>query len=97
MKKVWIGICIGMLSYAYAQELKIPAPVTLPNGWKLTPIGKSLQLGDLPLNLAVSKNSKFIAVTNNGQSVQSIQLIDVKSQKIIDSNIIILNLIQKSS
>jgi YVTN family beta-propeller protein len=88
MKKVWIGICIGMLSYAYAQELKIPAPVTLPNGWKLTPIGKSLQLGDLPLNLAVSKNSKFIAVTNNGQSVQSIQLIDVKSQRIIDSNII---------
>ncbi|MEY3432962.1 MAG: hypothetical protein RL131_898, partial [Bacteroidota bacterium] len=88
MKKVLLAVCLGLWIHAHAQEIKIPEPVTLPNGWKLTPVGKSLQLGDLPLNLAVSKNSKFIAVTNNGQSVQSIQLIDVKSQKIIDSNII---------
>lgn len=28
--------------------------VTLPNGWSLTPIGKSLPLQDLPLNLVAS-------------------------------------------
>ncbi|MBU3743287.1 MAG: hypothetical protein FGM61_01905, partial [Sediminibacterium sp.] len=50
--------------------------VSLPNGWQLTPIGKSLPLGDLPLNLAVSNNKKYIAVTNNGQSTQTIQLLD---------------------
>lgn len=57
----------------------------LPNGWSLTPVGKSLQLGDLPLNIAVSKSKRYIAVTNNGQSTQSLQLIDVKNEKRLDS------------
>lgn len=59
--------------------------VKLPNGWSLTPVGKSLPLGDLPLNMAVSPNEKYLAVTNNGQSVQSIQLFDVKQQKQLDA------------
>jgi YVTN family beta-propeller protein len=62
--------------------------VLLPNGWSLTPVGKSLPLGDLPLNMAVSSSSKWIAVTNNGQSVQSIQLIDARHDKILDSVIV---------
>lgn len=48
-------------------------------------MGKSLPLGDLPLNMAASKTGKFIAVTNNGQSVQSIQLFDAKAQKQLDA------------
>ena len=63
----------------------IPEPIQLVNGWKLSPVGKSFPLGDLPLNLAVSKSSKYMAVTNNGQGIQSIQLIDLKTEKIIDS------------
>jgi len=59
--------------------------ITLPNGWSLTPVGKSLQLGDLPLNIAVSAAKKYIAVTNNGQSTQSLQLIDVKNEVRLDS------------
>ena len=63
----------------------IPEPIQLVNGWKLSPVGKSFPLGDLPLNLSVSKSSKYMAVTNNGQGIQSIQLIDLKTEKIIDS------------
>ena len=59
--------------------------VGLPNGWNLTPIGKSLPLGDLPLNLAVSNNKKYIAVTNNGQSTQTIQLLDANNHKVLHS------------
>ena len=59
--------------------------VHLPNGWSLTPAGKSLPLGDLPLNIAVSASKKYLAVTNNGQSVQSLQLIDAKNEKILYS------------
>ncbi|MHA8092484.1 bifunctional YncE family protein/alkaline phosphatase family protein [Aquirufa regiilacus] len=59
--------------------------VTLPNGWKLSPHGESLALGDLPLHVAVSPNQKYLLVTNNGQSVQSLQLIDVASNQVIDS------------
>ncbi|MEP6700848.1 MAG: hypothetical protein ABJA85_06015, partial [Bacteroidota bacterium] len=62
--------------------------VKLPNGWSLTPAGESLPLGDLPLNIAVSSSQKYIAVTNNGQSVQSVQLIDVKAGKILDNVVV---------
>jgi YVTN family beta-propeller protein len=68
-----------------SQPDKLPEPVQLPNGWGLTPAGKSLPLGDLPLNIAVLSSKKYMAVTNNGQSTQSIQLIDVLQEKILDS------------
>lgn len=58
--------------------------VVLPNGWSLSPAGRSLPLGDLPLNMAVSPSKKYIAVTNNGQSVQSLNLIDVAKGEVID-------------
>ncbi|MBC7827046.1 MAG: bifunctional YncE family protein/alkaline phosphatase family protein [Chitinophagaceae bacterium] len=62
--------------------------VTLPNGWRLSPAGRSLPLGDLPLNIAVSPSKQLIAVTNNGQSVQSIQLIHTKTEKVLDNIVI---------
>jgi YVTN family beta-propeller protein len=57
--------------------------VLLPNGWSLSPAGRSLSLGDLPLNIQISASQKLMAVTNNGQSKQSIQLIDPQSEKIL--------------
>jgi YVTN family beta-propeller protein len=62
--------------------------VSLPNGWKLTPVGKLLPLGDLPLNIAVSPSKKLAAITNNGQSDQMIQLVDIEKEIILDSVII---------
>ncbi|MBO9561665.1 MAG: bifunctional YncE family protein/alkaline phosphatase family protein [Niastella sp.] len=62
--------------------------VRLPNGWHLSPAGTSLPLGDLPLNLALSRSQKWMAATNNGQSVQSIQLINVKKEQVADNVVI---------
>jgi YVTN family beta-propeller protein len=62
--------------------------VRLPNGWHLSPAGTSLPLGDLPLNLALSRSQKWLAATNNGQSVQSIQLINVKKEQVVDNVVI---------
>ncbi len=67
---------------------QLPNQKTLPNGWKVSPVGKSFPLGDLPLNIAVSKSQKRMAVTNNGQSVQSIQLIDPKTEKVLHTVLI---------
>ncbi len=64
------------------------AKLVLPNGWTLSPAGKSLPLGDLPLNIAVSKNQQYFAVTNNGQSTQSIQLFDAKKDVQLDEIVI---------
>jgi len=76
---------LHIFSQPSAKNDPVQNRVTLPNGWSLTPVGKSLQLGDLPLNIAVSPSKKYIAITNNGQSTQSLQLIDVKNEIRLDS------------
>ena len=57
--------------------------VLLPNGWTLTPAGTPVTLGDLPLNAVVSNDGRYVAVTNNGVSTQSIQLIDAKTHVVL--------------
>jgi 6-phosphogluconolactonase (cycloisomerase 2 family) len=57
--------------------------VQLPNGWSLTVAGRSLPLGDLPLNIVVSAKGTYMAVTNNGQSDQSIMLIDPVNERVL--------------
>ncbi len=80
---VLLGVqCFSEQSFAQTNK------VTLPTGWTLSPVGRSLPLGDLPLNIAVSHSKKLMAVTNNGQGVQSIQLIDPISEKLLDSVVI---------
>ena len=69
-------------------QSNLPNAVKLPNGWSLSPAGISFALGDLPLNIAVSPSKTLMAVTNNGQSVQSIQLIDPESEKVLHSLVV---------
>jgi YVTN family beta-propeller protein len=85
---LFILITVGQQSIVTLEEQILKNRVTLPNGWTLTPIGRSLPLGDLPLNLAVSSSRKWIAATNNGQSVQSIQLIDATKERILDNVVV---------
>jgi YVTN family beta-propeller protein len=83
-------VLIGFTSNLQSQTLNEIESyrVTLPNGWQLTPVGKMLPLGDLPLNIALSPSKKLAAVTNNGQSDQTIQLVDIEHEKVLDSIII---------
>ena len=60
------------------------AQILLPNGWALSPAGRSLPLGDLPLNIQISPSNKLLAVTNNGQGIQSIQLFNPKTETLLD-------------
>jgi YVTN family beta-propeller protein len=99
MRKLFIVLLItGIGGYGRAQqpaaerEPKEVMPqfkkILLPNGWSLTPAGRSLPLGDLPLNIASSPSGRYLAVTNNGQSTQTLQLIDALQEKVLDSVII---------
>jgi len=79
-----ISIVFTIISFSQSRA-QLATQVDLPNGWHLTPAGKNLQLGDLPLNIAVSPSKKYMAVTNNGQSTQSIELFSVKEERMLDS------------
>ena len=92
MKKLITAVgCLLLSCTLFAQETTIGADanrVTLPNGWSLSPAGRSLPLGDLPLNMVVNHAGNRIAIANNGQSIQSIQLIDPANEKELDRVII---------
>ena len=47
--------------------------------------GEEYPVRNLPLNIAVSSSKKLIAVTNNGESDQYIQLIDALNYKVLDT------------
>jgi DNA-binding beta-propeller fold protein YncE len=94
MKKKLLFITASILIFAIHANAQTPGKiqqtgqVLLPNGWKLSPAGTYLPLGDLPLNIQLSASGKLLAVTNNGQSTQSIQLIDPVSEKLLDEKIV---------
>src|SRR5258708_4642511 len=86
-----LALVISMASFrGNAQDLSTleSKRVRLPNGWSVTRAGPSLSLGELPLNIAVSRSRKFAAVTNNGQSTKTIQVIDTRTDRQLDSVII---------
>jgi YVTN family beta-propeller protein len=82
---------IALLSFTLALHAQpgdtLPASRTqLPNGWSLTPAGKSLSLSaDLPLNIALSPDGIHAAVTNNGNGRQTIDLINLTEQHVTAS------------
>jgi YVTN family beta-propeller protein len=47
-----------------------------PQGWTVHPTGQQVQLGDRPLGLAASPDGRTLLVSNDGQSVQSLMVID---------------------
>lgn len=83
-------LLIVLFSSSFAQTLTEleKKRVLLPNGWSLTPAGKNLSIGELPLNMALSRSGKYLAITNNGQSTHTIDLIDVEKETRIDSIVI---------
>ncbi len=57
--------------------------VLLPNGWWLSPAGTSIDLGDLPLNAALSPDQRYLAVTHGGMSKPELMLVDLKERKVV--------------
>src|SRR5579863_6912145 len=63
-----------------------PKATLLPNGWSLTPAGQSIPLSsDLPLNMAFSPDGVHLAVTNNGNGRQTIDIINLKRKHLMAS------------
>ena len=85
MKIIMIALLVAVLAPITLLAQTKSKEVLLPNGWTLSPAGRSLPLGDLPLNITVSNSKKLMAVTNNGQGVQSIQLINPVTEMVLDN------------
>ncbi|MCZ8513884.1 glutaminyl-peptide cyclotransferase [Paenibacillus filicis] len=56
-----------------------------PLGWTVTPAGKQLSLGDKPWGGAISPDQQYLVVSNDGEGPQSLQVVDIKQQKVIQT------------
>ncbi|OKH48923.1 hypothetical protein NIES2101_21565 [Calothrix sp. HK-06] len=54
-------------------------------GWFLTPAGKQVGLGDRPYGLAQSPDGKTLLVSNNGQSTQSLMVVDRETGNVVQT------------
>ena len=57
--------------------------VLLPNQWSLRPVGKQVELGDFPINVAVHPDGRFAAVLHCGYSAHEILVVDIPAAKVV--------------
>ena len=74
-----------------AQSAGPPAPLPgamtdgttmLPNGWRIQPAGKHVRVGDMPLNLTQTPDSKYLVVTSNGLAKPSFHIVELATWKV---------------
>ena len=52
----------------------------LPNGWKIAPAGRHLQVGDLPLAMVQSPDGKSLLIATNGYAQPAIAVVDLEHE-----------------
>jgi len=62
-----------------ASDAALAQSSTSAQGWTLTPAGRQIALGDRPLSIASSPDGRTLLVGNDGQSTQSLMVVDRES------------------
>jgi YVTN family beta-propeller protein len=62
---------------------KADGSVLLPNHWSLRPVGKQVELGDLPINVAVHPGGRFAAVLHSGYAAHEILVVDIPAARVV--------------
>jgi YVTN family beta-propeller protein len=57
----------------------------IPVGYRVTPAGTQTNLGDLPLALSLSPDGKTLLVSNDGQGLQSLQVVDAGTSHVLQT------------
>lgn len=73
--------CSGDRQSVRRPGLQADGSILLPNNWSLTPAGEHIQVGDLPLGMALSPDGRHLAVTNNGYADQYVSIIDLETRQ----------------
>ena len=88
-----VGLLAGIAGVALGQsrqEVKKPPAANerpgvergatlLPNGWRIAPAGRHLNVGDLPLAMVESADGRYLIVSNNGYVRPSLTVVDLKN------------------
>src|SRR5262245_22685167 len=76
----WAGAQAAAPRPAAAAKLKEPKVTLLPNGWRISPVGRHFTIGDLPMNIVLTPDGDHVIVTNNGYSQPNLVVYDHTKQ-----------------
>ena len=81
-------LCIMIAAGVPAAD-RAPGPhgsegVTTTN-WTLSPAGIQVAVGDRPLGAALSPDGRYLAVSNDGQGIQSLVLVDTVARQVVQT------------
>jgi YVTN family beta-propeller protein len=54
----------------------------LPNGWRIAPAGRHVQVGDLPLAMVESPDRRAVLVATNGYARPTVAVVDLQNQSV---------------
>src|SRR6202162_4276997 len=81
-----VCLLVGIAAVAGAQkrpEIERPGvergATLLPNGWKIKPAGRHMNVGDLPLAMVESGDGRYLIVTDNGYVQPALTVVDLKN------------------
>jgi hypothetical protein len=81
------GVCLATLGATMASAdpgVKRAGPAddgtaVTPVGFRITPAGRQVRLGSLPLAAALTPDGQSLLISNDGRAVQSLQVLDARS------------------
>jgi YVTN family beta-propeller protein len=92
MKRRLATACLlvtGVAVWAQMRALRVlPGPTArgylLPNGWRLSPAGRQVELGGLPLRLTPVPGEPYLIATSNGYDGHFLAVIDAATERVVD-------------
>lgn len=84
-----LALCVCTAAVALMRGDAPPAPARpgalgggvtlLPNGWKIAPAGRHIQVGDLPLAMLESPDGQSLLVASNGYLPPALEVVDLQN------------------
>lgn len=67
---------------ALMPEEGLTTGIQLPNQWRLTPVGATLDLGDLPVTMVLDPSQRYAAVVHAGFADHEVRLVDTVERRV---------------
>jgi len=81
MKLLALAFSIGIAAAQVPHP--IPGGFSLPNGWRITPVGKTVETEDLILNLSPSKDGRVVIAQHGGFNPHGLLVIDTATEEAV--------------
>src|SRR5580658_8438735 len=79
-----LALCLLMTALLAAQKPQaLPGGYALPNGWRLTPIGKNLETNDMVLNATAAPDGLAVIAMHAGYNPHGLVVVDTRTEQII--------------